>query len=349
MGDTKIEWAEKTWNPIRSRTRTATAINGPNPLIDSPLHGKIIPAGIWGYHCEHVSPGCINCYAERMNGRTLPAWGTGLDYTVPNRDKVEIYIDEAELLKPLHWRKPCKIFPGSMTDWCAEFVTDEMRDRMLAVAALTPRHTYLFLTKRADRMRQYFNGIHSAERYGELNDAARAVDNANHTPCYQSNIAILPTQRHGMVPWNWPLANVWLGVSVEDRPRLERVKHLRGTTAAVRWLSLEPLLEDLGEIDLSGIDWVVIGGESGPGARPMDVAWARSLLKQCREAGVAAFMKQLGGAPHSPADRITHRYNPRHAEMPQGFSRYLNDRKGADPEEWPQDLHVREYPEVPRV
>ena len=115
-----------------------------------------------------------------------------------------------------------------------------------------------------------------------------------------------------------------------------QIEHLRATPAAVRFLSLEPLLEDLGTIDLSGIGWVIVGGESGPGARPCDVEWAEDLVLQCREAGVPCFVKQLGARPYSDED------HPYWAVLP------LMDPKGGDPSEWPEDLRVRQYPEVNR-
>jgi protein gp37 len=131
----------------------------------------------------------------------------------------------------------------------------------------------------------------------------------------------------------WPLPNVWLGVSVEDRASLPRLDTLRETPAALRFVSIEPLLEDLGRIRLGGIDWVIVGGESGPGARPFDLAWARSTVQQCRAGGVPVFVKQLGAKPYD-GDSLGH----------ERYDLLLRDRKGADPAEWPEDLRVREFP-----
>ena len=130
----------------------------------------------------------------------------------------------------------------------------------------------------------------------------------------------------------WPLPNVWLGASVEDRARMDRIDVLRQIPAAIRFLSLEPLLEDLGEIDLTGIDWVIIGGESGPGARLFDLSWARSIIAQCRAAGVPVFMKQVGSFAIGSGGQL------RNA-----------DRKGGDPAEWPEDLRIRQFPNVART
>lgn len=135
-------------------------------------------------------------------------------------------------------------------------------------------------------------------------------------------------------PRGWPngLPNVWLGTSVETRQWLVRANVLRTIPAAVRFLSLEPLLEDLGVIDLAGIRWVIVGGESGPGARPCDLAWIRNVVRQCRDAGVPVFVKQLGSRPRRWL----------HAGPDQPFR--LHDRKGGDMTEWPEDLRIREFP-----
>lgn len=285
----KIEWTGETWNPIRARNRET---------------GKV------GWFCEHASDGCRFCYAESMNGFR----GNGLDYVRQNRDRVEIFLDEKTLMKPMSWRKPQFIFPCSMTDMFADFVADEMLAAMFGVMAETPRHTYQPLTKRPDRLRQLMDGPKSHEHW--------------HPKLWHRSV----------------LPNVWFGTSIEQRRHLDRLDHLRATPAALRWISFEPLLEDVGEIDLTGISWVVVGGESDVRgrSRPFDLAWARNIIRQCVDAGVPCFVKQLGAAPYSPADRITHRRSK--LPIPQGFSRYLNDAKGGDPAEWPPDLQVRQMP-----
>jgi protein gp37 len=135
-----------------------------------------------------------------------------------------------------------------------------------------------------------------------------------------------------------PLPNVWLGVSVEDRKNKNRIDILRETPVALRFLSVEPLLEDIGELDLRGIDWVIVGGESGPGARPFDVQWARNIIAQCKAAGVACFVKQLGAKPFlsREADGV---FCP-------DYEYRLRNRKGGDWDEWAEDLRVRQFPEV---
>ena len=199
---------------------------------------------------------------------------------------------------------------------------DEWVDRIFAAMALCPQHTFQVLTKRAKRMRNY---LMQFTRCGML--PARIIDAAD---------TFLPRHDIRSISWTfpaWPLANVWLGVSVDDRARLPRIDELRATPAALRFLSLEPLLEDLGPLDLRGIDWVVVGGESGPGARPFDLKWACSIITQYQRAGVPVFMKQLGRKPvlGQPGD--------------DGWGRLIvKDRKGGDRAEWPPALRVREYP-----
>jgi protein gp37 len=224
---------------------------------------------------------------------------------------------EDRLTAPLSWRKPARIFALSMSDLFHEAVPDEWIDRIFAVMALCPQHEFQVLTKRAERMRDWF-----------------AADEARKKGIREARNDIAKTRL--WLP-EWPLPNVWLGVSVEDQRRRDRINHLFQTPAAVRWLSLEPLLEHVEPYLSWGgkrIDWVVIGGESGPRARPFNIEWARSIIRQCRDAGVACFVKQLGVQPFVGV-------KPQNWFGP-GLS--LRDRKGGDPAEWPDDLRVREYP-----
>lgn len=309
--NSKIEWTDATWNPIRARLRESIEVARPDGTL------QVIQP--WGYHCERISDGCVNCYAETMNKRMLPAWGTGLKYTVPNRERVEIFLDKEELLKPLRWRKPRKVFPCSMTDWCAEFVTDEMRDRMLAVAALCPQHTFQFLTKRADRCAEYF----AASNFGgERVDVKAEVQMMCERPArfFPRAFDRLPLNSDKRIPW--PLANVLIGFSAENQECFDtRWEHMR-KLAAVGWrvwCSAEPLLSAInmkyalrpnpydripggyrGDRPdmMAKLSWVVVGGESGHGARPMHPDWARSLRDQCVAASVPFFFKQWGQWGH---------------------------------------------------
>ena len=346
MDRTKIEWADASWNPIRARNRDT---------------GKI------GWFCTHVSPGCGDstgggCYAETLNRRL----GTGIDYRAQDLAKIEIFLDEKMLTQPLRWRRPRRIFVGSMTDLFGEFVPDAMLDCIYAVMALCPQHKFLLLTKRAGRMRDYITTLlHNPGRVAARAD--RMQRGGPHTPQWLSNAYQWPkSPSHEPL---WPLENCCLGVSVEDQRRAdERIPELLATPAAVRFVSYEPALEAVDfqccgdrfehPIDAlfgrSGIrdrypdggrggirwtprlsepalDWVICGGESGPGARPFNIEWARSVIAQCKAAAVPCFVKQLGAAPYIDPYR--------------GSNFVLTDRKGGDISEWPEDLRVREYPE----
>lgn len=309
---TSIEWTDATWTPIKG--------------------------------CSRHSPGCINCYAEIMAARfSQPGqWGEGLARIVDTPQGKDhrwtgvTRFDDGELLKPLRWKKPRRIFVCSTSDLFHESVPDEWIDQVFAVMALCPQHIFQVLTKRADRMRNYM--IAFEDRPEAFGKALAGVT------CGAS----LPRQRgidtiDAMV---WPLPNVWLGVSVEDQQRAnERIPDLLATPASVRWLSCEPLLDFIsleeawhgesalnsecwgqcgwckaghpplwncqreswkqyepGAVQRSGVDWVVVGGESGPNARPMELEAARSIRDQCADADVPFFFKQWGA--HVPCGQM---------------------------------------------
>ena len=235
--------------------------------------------------CSVLSPGCKHCYAmrdawriqhnprtshydgltERKNGGP-PVW-TGHVRLVPQ-----------VLEKPLSWQKPRRVFVNSMGDVFHEDVPFEWIDMVFAVMASAPRHQFQLLTKRADRMHYYMASRRRSVSYWEKQ--ARMLGYTFNS----DGIALLP----------FPPPNIWLGVSVEDKKRKDRIDALRTTPAAVRFLSLEPLLEGLGDLDLKGIHWVIVGGESGPRARPMRPVWARLIRDQCAAAGVPFHFKQWG-------------------------------------------------------
>ncbi len=340
---TSIEWTNETWNPIRARNKQTGGV---------------------GHFCEHVSDGCRNCYAERMQRR----FKNPVRYAAQDRDKVELYLDEEVLLKPLRWRAPRKIFPCSMTDMFADFVPDEWLDRMFAVMAVCPHHIFQLLTKRPERMRAYFAGC--GEPMGFIGE--------NWTTLWPRRSGVQKAMgdigrsgyfdRLGNVK-TLPLPNVHLGTSVEDQRVDNRITDLIETPAAVRFISYEPALGPL-ELRpwLDGIDWVIIGGESGPGARPMDLAWVRSIVEQCKVADVPVFVKQLGPKPYEkrPAEgqepgvdhALAHLGEPHpqrrwfpdwtlvHSGDESKWIRYWNfkDKKGGDITEFPPDLRVREFP-----
>ena len=217
-----IEWTEATWNPLTG--------------------------------CTKISPGCKNCYAERMALR-LQAMGQ------PNyANGFALAMHEQMIDVPLRWKKPRRIFVNSMSDLFQDGVPVEFIGKVFRVMGAASQHQFQVLTKRSERL--------------------LALDQ--------------------MLEW---VPNVWMGVSVESRKYLSRIDHLRETRARIKFLSLEPLLGPLGRLDLSGIDWVIVGGESGPKARPMDAAWAREIRDQCIEAKVAFFFKQWGGKRKSRTGR----------------------------------------------
>ena len=224
---TRIEWTDATWNPIRG--------------------------------CTKISPGCTHCYAEtfaeRFRGVPGHPYEQGFDLrTIPEK-----------LADPLRWRASRMVFVNSMSDLFHQEVSEDYIRKVVRVMLLANWHTYQVLTKRSSRMRELLET--------RFRDAAEATQ-------------------------------IWWGVSVENRrDGLPRIEDLRAAPARVRFLSVEPLLEDLGPLDLSGIHWVIVGGESGPGARPMNPGWVRSIRDQCRTSGVPFFFKQWGGTRKGKAGR----------------------------------------------
>ncbi len=310
---TGIEWTDATWNPIVG--------------------------------CSVISPACTNCYAmaqaariQRMKPETHYAGTTQDSKAGPVwTGKLNAAPDDI-WMRPLRWKRPRRIFVNSMSDLFHQTVPDEWIDRVFAIMALAPQHTFQVLTKRPDRMRKYLGSSkaeqsEAAERIGWLIMSEFLADESKavpaHWPMTASALIHGPTPNTPNVafprPNLWPLPNVWLGVTAEDQTRAdERIPHLLSTPAAVRFVSVEPMLGPvhLGYIGwpngsglkrtglsaLTGIkyidgeykgrvpklDWVICGGESGPKARPMHPDWARSLRDQCAAAGVPFFFKQWG-------------------------------------------------------
>ena len=232
--------------------------------------------------CSVVSPGCTNCYAMRLAGTRLAQHPSRAGLTRDTKTGPvwtgEVRFNGQWLDQPLRWKRPRRVFVCAHADLFHEAVPDEWIDRVFAVMNAARQHTFQVLTKRAERMRSYMARSTSAKA-------------ANTLSIHTSGI------------WAWPPPNVWLGVSAEDQARAdERIPRLLATPAAVRWVSAEPLL---GPLDLwlyvdphrlyrRHIDWVVAGGESGPGARPMHPDWARALRDQCQAAGTKFHFKQHG-------------------------------------------------------
>jgi protein gp37 len=329
-----IEWTDQTWNPVVG--------------------------------CSKVSPGCAHCYAEtmaaRLKGMALADIAAGRD---PGRKRH--YIDAIDdkgrwsgklipvpeaLDDPDSWRKPRQVFVNSMSDLFHESILETFIAAVFTSMRRNCKHTYQVLTKRARRMAEVVGRWRACE-HGWI------THNGRNPHGYSDKGSGEPGTLVGD-PDNWPLRNVWLGVSCEDQKRAdERIPWLLKTPAAVRFLSCEPLL---GPIDLSrwmsgldvsrdedgrdlgsasggsDIDWVIVGGESGHDARPCDTSWVRSIVRQCRDASVPCFVKQMGSNPKSTLG------GQHTATGTKQFSFNITDKKGGDIAEWPEDLRVREFP-----
>lgn len=260
--------------------------------------------------CSRVSEGCKNCYAERVaarfSGTRAPYAGTITD----GRWNGQIRIVPEALDQPLRWKRPRRIFVNSMSDLFHPNVPGDFLVRILNVMGNAKRHTFQVLTKRPDRMREIMGHYY----------------------------AIIEKIPGAVIPY----PNIWLGVSVENqRTAEERIPVLLQTPAAVRFLSCEPLLGPVDlrfaafngaeeVINLGGLGWVIVGGESGPGARPCRITWIERIIEDCRAGDVPVFVKQLGAQPYwAEAD----------AE-PKEHARGKCD----DPAEWPKSLRLREFP-----
>lgn len=348
----KIPWTDETWNPFRAED------------------------GKW--HCAKVSPGCKNCYAETMNTR----WG-GPPYR-RGADRSDLRPDI--VTEPFGWKAPRMVFPCSMTDMFLDQHSDEEIAEAFGVMAVCGAghgpsgiytggaawhgpggdhkygpHTFQVLTKRTSRAADLLSSHRFRARVAHY-AAMHAVDRRD-----------LGYLRDGILDGTfWPLSNVWIGTSTEDQKRAdERIYHLARCVAAIRYLSVEPLLED---IDIRngraqrwsvptafdsrghgrewtdpgphfiGADWVIIGGESGPRSRVCEVDWIRSVVRQCREAEVPVFVKQLGTRASDSVNGIAGKMLKVNRAATPLISTRLTDYKGEDMEEWPTELRIREMP-----
>jgi protein gp37 len=300
--------------------------------------------------CTRVSAGCDNCYAISFVHRGLHETHRGLT-KLRSKDAARPGVDwngtvrtlPERLSDPLKWKKPRRVFVGSITDLFHPSIPFEYIAAVFGVMAACPQHTFLVLTKRPERARAFFDHIFGlencaetvaweGERHGVVWDA-RGSEAFRYPPHEPLNLA-------NRRAFEWPLPNVQLGTSVEDQATADaRIPELLQCPAAVHWVSLEPQLEYvvLAKRMQSGnrtwmnalyhLGWLVVGGESGPGARPFHVEWARSLLEQARGLDTKVFVKQLGAHPqwNDPRDAV-----------------FTDDRKGGTMEDWPIDLRVRE-------
>lgn len=381
MSVTSIEWTDRTWNPVRGCSRVS---EGCRNCYAERIAARFAKPGKPFHGFAKVTAPRDNL--DRVGGRRN-GW-TG---------RVELVPDKLE--EPLRWRdarpklgRPLRVFVNSMSDPFHEALPDEAIARVLAVMMLAPRHTFQVLTKRPERMRQFLS------RRGLYDDV---LWHANRLRADRPELNSVGISDPALHPARW----IWWGVSVEDQTTADaRIPLLLETPAARRFVSYEP---GLGPIDFEGpvnvpgggrtrlkywlvgrpffppgkpgsnvsgpislkpaLDHVIVGGESGPGARPFDVAWARSVVRQCREAGVPVFVKQMGSYVRTRNDSLSTELDPdvptdwpepegwwgRIDENLDGFRDgyqgapiriHLTHPKGGDPAEWPEDLRIREFP-----
>ncbi len=240
--------------------------------------------------CTEVSPGCDHCYAARLaHGRLRSRYlkNDRLGYDQDAEDPFAVRLWPERLHQPSRWKRPRMIFVNSMSDLFHKSIPRGFLSNVFGEMIVADHHIYQVLTKRPSRAADYVNAA-----MGKL-------------------------PRH-----------IWIGTSVEDHERAYRIRHLRQVSADVRFLSCEPLLGslELNPKDLSDIHWVIVGGESGPSARPMDPIWLMEIRGLCEQAGIPCFVKQMG-SHWAKANRKT-------------------DSHGGDPSEWPRAYRVREFPRV---
>lgn len=229
--------------------------------------------------CSRVSKGCDLCYAMTM-ARRFDGLGTGYDGTTRRTKRGTdwtgtVHLHKDRLSEPLSWRKSRLVFVDSMSDLFHPKVPFSFIDKVFAVMGLAEGHIFQVLTKRPERVSDYLSV-----------GCKRLLKRWNHAALQFTDNADLE---------NYPLPNVWLGTSVEDENVTDRITHIRDVDAKVRFLSLEPLLGPLPNLNLAGIDWVIVGGESGHGARPIKEEWVIEIREQCVNASVPFFFKQWGG------------------------------------------------------
>ncbi|MCT7992529.1 phage Gp37/Gp68 family protein [Laspinema olomoucense] len=313
---TKISWTDETWNSVVG--------------------------------CSRISPGCALCYASEA--AKSPRLQQFSQYQKVGKWDGTVEFVESQLLKPLKWKKPKKIFVCSMSDIFHKNVPFEWIDKIFAIMAIANQHTFQILTKRPERMLEYLSDSATPNRIEEAG--------------YEWS--------HNM-DFDWPLNNVWVGTSVENQEMADkRIPYLIQVPAKIRFLSCEPLL---GKLDLGNhlvcnychgngrklqvkhgykcgtakfvdcpecgnnlwndkIRWIICGGESGFNARPCRVEWIQFIVRQCSDAKIACFVKQLGAKPYLGSEDY----------LPGINTVNLHDRKGGNPDEWPDDLKVQQFP-----
>lgn len=267
-----IEWTDRTWGPTVG--------------------------------CTRVSAGCDHCYAFALHDRRHEAWKAGNFPTAPvqyHEPFSKVQLMPNRLGDPLRWRKPQRVFVDSMADLFHADVPDDFILKVFTVMAQPIagrdrlRHTYQVLTKRPQRMASFLDrlrwrwGTRDGGPWGMLETGGRLLN----------PIAVLDQDGDAE-----PAPNIWLGVSIENNDVAWRVDFLRKTPAAVRFVSAEPLIGPIDRLDLTGIDWLITGGESGHGHRPIDPDWVRDVRDRCQAAGVSFFHKQWGGRTSKSGGRL---------------------------------------------
>jgi protein gp37 len=289
MDNTGIEWTEITWNPTTG--------------------------------CDRISPGCDNCYALTLAKR-LKSMGSA-KYQLDGDPRTSgpgfgVTVHASVLDEPLRWRTPRTVFVNSMSDLGHARIPRPALARIWAVMAVTGRHQFQVLTKRPKRLAML---LAAPEFVGAVAEQASDIiaRTAPHLGRWRLDLGgqrlagdsglgggwSTTTTKAGTL-WSppWPLPNVWLGTSIESDEYCRRADELRAAPAALRFLSCEPLLGPLPSLNLTGIDWVITGGESGPNFRPMDLDWAREIRDRCQTAGSAFFFKQVGGRTPKAGGRL---------------------------------------------
>lgn len=283
----RIEWTEATWNPTTG--------------------------------CDRISPGCDNCYALTLAKR-LKAMGSR-KYQRDGDPRTSgpgfaLTVHEETITEPLRWRTPRTVFVNSMSDIAHARVDRQAQARIWAVMALTGRHQFQVLTKRPKRLAAILADPAFVRDVGEQ---ATELITSRFWRCWQLDLGgqrlagdsgigggWRTTGTGGDTVWlpPWPLPNVWIGTSIESEEYCWRAEEIRRAPAMIRFLSLEPLLGPLPGIDLTGIGWVIAGGESGPGHRMLDLAWVRDIRDRCIDQRIPFFFKQVGGLTPKAGGRL---------------------------------------------
>ncbi len=322
MPPTTIAWCDHSINPIRARNLETGAI---------------------GHYCEKISPGCRNCYSSALQSRfQMPSFQ---EQRQPG-SRIAPFLDTTKLDQVLRRKKPTKYFWADMSDLFGDWVLDAWIDQCFATMALTPQHTHMVLTKRPERMKQYLADDLLLDRLIDL------VRNDPH-----DSSLVLHWTEYGQQLCDfrtWPFPNIWVGTSVENQAAAEqRIPLLLQVPAAIRFLSCEPLIspvtlahvrdDELGakwNVLTAGIDWVILGGESGTKARPCQLRWLNHVVSECWSTGTPVFVKQLGRQAYDTHEITEGRFCSG-CEQCRWVTR---DPKGADPDEWPLTLRHQMFP-----